>query len=217
MPTVSEVEDTATHCHSILHLCYTWCSVWSYPFGYCGTVTTFKWFHILADMCGPFHTLAGSNSHCRHHGWDRCKRICHWLGCEIWSSLCHHNWSRRTVPIPPLAAVSTVARNQTDSDNRLPPHSKWFGRTFPSPIKGSSKVSVYPRKMDKFTTNGVIRCTHGTQEWSSLQCCWIGIWHYPAPSCQILPQQQKQRHRSSSPWSLVIDELGGDAAQLTPK
>ena len=53
-------------------------------------------------------------------------------------------------------------------------------------------MSVYPRKMDNFATNGVIRRMHGTQEWSSLHCIRTGIQHYLASSCQILPQQQQQ-------------------------
>ena len=44
-------------------------------------------------------------------------------------------------------------------------HCRRFGGTFPSPIRGGSKMSVYHKKMDKFTTNGVIRHTHGTQKW----------------------------------------------------
>ena len=157
MPTVPEVGDTATHWHSILHLCCTWCSVWSCLSGYCETITTLKWFHVPIDMCGPFHTLAGSNSNSRYHGWDSCL-----VGCSIWSSLRHHNWWRRTVPISSLAAFSTVPKNLMDPENCLPSHWKWFGRMFQSPIKDSSNMSVYPKKKEKFATNCIIRHTHGT-------------------------------------------------------
>ena len=37
-------------------------------------------------------------------------------------------------------------------------------RTFPSPTKGSPKMPVYSRRMDKFITNAVIRRAHSTQE-----------------------------------------------------
>ena len=106
------------------------------------------------------------------------------MGCAIWSSPRHHSWSRRTVQFPSLEAVSTVAWNQMDSDH-LPPQWKWFGATFPLPTKSTSKMSIYPRKMDKFATNGVIRRAHSNQEWLTLQCSRTSIQHYIVSSCKL--------------------------------
>ena len=49
-----------------------------------------------------------------------------------------------------------VAWSQTDLNNCLPSHCKWFGRTFPLPTKRSPKMPVYPLKMNKLATNGAL-------------------------------------------------------------
>lgn len=74
MFTVSGIESTATRCHSTFHLCYTWC--W---FNHIHPETmdlfTFKWLHLIAHLCGPFHALAKRIFNCRYFCRDSCLHL----------------------------------------------------------------------------------------------------------------------------------------------